>query len=141
MPHLGISELWTLPACHPQDLLTFRGGVSLVRENNLNSGALDLAGSHGLSPVLPVTQTELLTLAPVGYGSLSVPLLPLFALSIASQITSYIYSEPMHLAWDRAGWLAGCLVQREAPNIPSRDRRSWAQVLSLTHPAGSGGAE
>lgn len=33
----------------------------------------------------------------------------LFALSIASQITRQIYSEPMHLAWGTAGGLAGCL--------------------------------
>lgn len=45
VPHLDISELWTLPACHRQAPLIFRGGVSLVRENSLDSGTLDLAGS------------------------------------------------------------------------------------------------
>lgn len=43
-----------------------------------------------------------------------------YLLSIDSQITSQIYSEPKHLARGRAARLAGCL--------PGVDR-SWAQVL------------
>lgn len=39
----------------------------------------------------------------VGYGSLGVPSL---ICSIASHIIGLIYSEPVHLAWGRAGWLA-----------------------------------
>lgn len=85
VPHLDFSELWTLPACHPQAPLIFRGGVSLVRENSLDSGALDLAGSPAHA-VLPVPQTELLTWAPVGNGALSVP--SLLCLEHSFQITS-----------------------------------------------------
>lgn len=69
-PFQNQCHTWAFLSCGPSLLATpgplnFRGGVSLVRENSLNAGALDLAGSQVLRPVLPVTQTELLTLAPV----------------------------------------------------------------------------
>ncbi|CAD7678298.1 unnamed protein product [Nyctereutes procyonoides] len=89
----------------------FRGrGQAHYRKHRLDP---DLAGDHVLSPVLPghlvwegglATAWLPLTLAH-GYKSLSAPSLICPTLGIASQVR--ICSEPVHLAWGRAGWLAG----------------------------------